>query len=127
MEMSEFATAEAHNAGAVVPIRHPITNELTDLKIEVRGRDSIAFRKAKKNADRSILRSLTEENPDEDLAEKLEVEIIASCTIGWEGVVVDGEEFLFSHENAIKFYTEAPAVREQVDRFLSRRVNFIKG
>jgi hypothetical protein len=53
--------------------------------------------------------------------------LLVSCTLGWKNVLdTDGNDIPFNAENVRKLYTSYPIVREQVDSFVSSRVNFLK-
>lgn len=53
-------------------------------------------------------------------------ELLATLTVDWTGFTMDGNDMSFSHANAIKLYTEVLAIREQVDRAVQVRANFIE-
>jgi phage/plasmid-associated DNA primase len=53
------------------------------------------------------------------------VELLAKCTKGWSGITESGKEVPFSYENAVKLYTKYLWLREQIDRFMADRSNFL--
>lgn len=116
-------TADAHEEGATVDIIG-IDLKPTDVKIHIVGKDSKTFERVEEAAKRKYLES---EGADEVSVE----DRLAEMTLGWEGVPDPREsefvELPFSKENAKLFYEKAPFVREQVNRFMSDRANFMKG
>lgn len=56
--------------------------------------------------------------------EEMQAEELAAITLGWEGVDWDGELFPYTHENAVKLYSEHRWIREQVIDFFGDRANF---
>ena len=125
MDISELCTAGAHNEGAEITIIHPVTREKTDLKITLLGIDSKAWRKAQKDMQRKVLAALANKSEiDED---EIEVEALAAVTTEWTGLVKDGQPVKFTKAACKALYKDAPAVRDQVDRFIGDRRNFIKG
>ena len=54
------------------------------------------------------------------------IEVLAACTLGWKGVVVDGAPLPCSRDNAIMLYTRFPWLREQVDQFVSDRSVYLQ-
>jgi hypothetical protein len=50
---------------------------------------------------------------------------MAKCTKGWSGITEGGVEVKFSYENAVKLYTKYLWLREQIDRFMADRSNFL--
>lgn len=63
---------------------------------------------------------------DVDEVERETMEILAVCTVAWEGVnTPQGEAIPCSLENARKLYEAYPVIREQVDAFVGNRANFI--
>lgn len=53
------------------------------------------------------------------------LEILVSCTKGWEHLQLNGKEFPFTKANARELYTRWPFIREQVDDFIHERANFL--
>lgn len=64
---------------------------------------------------------------DFDETETETLDLLASCTVGWENVLdIEGNAIEFSTENARKLYVNYPVVREQVDIFVANRAHFLK-
>jgi hypothetical protein len=60
------------------------------------------------------------------IQEEAGAQLLATVTIGWKGLKLGGGEYEYSHDNAIKLYTEYTWIKDQVDRFIADRKNFIK-
>lgn len=61
------------------------------------------------------------EQPNEN-----EIAVLTGITIGWENVnTAAGDPIVFTPENVSALYAY-PVIREQVDRFISNRANFLK-
>lgn len=50
--------------------------------------------------------------------------LYASVTLGWEGIVVNGQVLECNKENAQKFYAMVPFVLNQVSEFVEDQANF---
>lgn len=118
-------------AGAEMPVLHPVTGDaLTNDKgdamtITLVGTDSVEFK--------SIVRDRLRKQPaskakqvDLEEAEQRGIELLAKITQGWSGIQFEGKPLAFSYENAVKLYSELPWLKEQVDKFVADRSNFIK-
>lgn len=125
MDIEQLYTVDAHEAGADVVIRNPLTGEDTDIVITIKGIDSKAFRQARLNVRRKALEGMRD-GSDAD-ADAVASEILAKITIGWTGLTSKGEPVPFSEKTALELYKNAPPIREQIDEFISNRINFIKG
>jgi hypothetical protein len=61
---------------------------------------------------------------EESLAQQ--VETVASCVLEWEGFVNDGQPVPCTKENAIKYMTAAPWIREQFEELMNDHELFSK-
>lgn len=123
MNINTIFTADAHEEGAWVDILD-INMEPTPIRIHVVGKDSKRFQKIEEDAQRRYLES--------DGKDAVSVsERLAMMTNKWEHVPdpTKGPEWVdmeFSKENATLFYEKAPVMREQVNRAINNRANFMK-
>lgn len=128
MEIDSLLTLDAHSEGAELNILDPITGEPTDGFIMLMGGDSREWQRAMKRQRKAAVKLLEEKRPiteDDEIA--AEIEQLVAITIGWRGFESGKKEYKFSEEACRNFYTSSPPVRAQVERFVTRRVNFIKG
>lgn len=127
MELSQLATAEAHEEGAECNISDPLTNEPTDVYIRIMGADSAKWREQKKKQTNAVLEARAS---GKDLAvdfDAMDVSALVAVTLGWRGIMQDGEEYEFNAKNAKHLYTNSPSVVGQLLTFLSDGANFTKG
>lgn len=93
--------------------------------ITLLGADSDAFRKAQ---NRNLNKRLAKRNV-KMTAEELEAEtidLLAGVTVSWEGFQgIDGQPIPCNAQNAVALYTKYPFIREQADRFINERANFL--
>ncbi len=54
------------------------------------------------------------------------VDLCASLTLGWETFELDGAQFEYSAENARKVFSRFEWMREQAERFVGVRANFLQ-
>jgi hypothetical protein len=126
MELEKLSTAPSHEAGAECRIK--ANGEETDVFITIQGQDSKAYRKAKKRQMREFIEARKNEIDIDDLdTDRMDVELLADCTLGWRGITVNGEEYEFSRDNAVKLYTDAPEVARQLLQFIEDRAVFTNG
>lgn len=130
-EISEFETIDA----ADMPVKNPKTGKLVMLPgenapvtIKLAGRDSEIYRKISRelaNKRAETARNGDAQPSDEDL-ENEALDLLSALTLGWEGITANREPYPFSPENARKLYERLPWLREEVDRFVGNRANFMK-
>lgn len=117
MKLAELYTTDLHEDGAEVEIIDG-AGEKTGLFIKVMGVDSEVFRNHSKKQQRAYIDALRKEEEFDD--EALLVEGLVSVTIGWRGT---NEKF--TKELCEELYIKAPYVRDQVEKFMADRANFI--
>lgn len=115
---------------AWLTILHPVTGVETNMRILVASPDSAEYRKVNNRLRDKTLKDMARgRNAKQRTAEKIDAEgldMLTDVTLGWEGVVKNGEAIPFSRENVRSLYESFPAIREQVDEFLADRRNFFK-
>lgn len=130
-EISEFETTDV----ADMPVKNPKNGKpMMDGKlavvIKLAGRDSEIYRKvsrelANKRAE-AIRAAGADAQPTDDDLENEALDLLSALTLGWVGIAANGEPYPFSQENARKLYERLPWLREEVDRFVGNRANFMK-
>lgn len=116
-------------AGYEFELIYPVTGEGTGAFITVRGDASKtvqAYNRAQFNREQQKAKSGRNADkvvPIEEYIEKA-IEKAIIKTIGWRGIVVDGEELVFTESNAKKFYAENDWIREAVERESAEITNF---
>lgn len=135
MDLASLDTSKPEFATSVMEVKHPGTNKVLrvgpeddakPVSITMYGIDSERFREAEQALRNRALKQgrrikITAEDAEEDA-----IAILARCTAGWSGIVIDGTEVPFSTESAAKVYRRLRWLREQVDEFIADRANFLK-
>lgn len=130
IDLASIDTVKDANQGATVDLYHPTNGKDLGIKVTVLGRDSDKFRSVQAAQGRKRTAKLQKTNfrggVDANDIEKDGIELLAACTIGWAGMVLNGQEVPFSLENAIAIYTKYPWIKEQIDTAVSDRSLFTK-
>lgn len=132
IDLSSIDTVKGSNDGFDVQIYHPGTNEDLGITIKVLGKDSDKFITVSRGQNKKRMAKMTKGGfrttaiPVEEI-EQDSLMLLAACTVGWVGVVVDGKALDFNEDNAVMVYERFPWIREQVDAAMGDRANFIKG
>jgi RNase P protein component len=117
MKVAELYTTDLHEDGAEVEILDG-SGKKTGLFLKVMGVDSAVFRNHSKRQQRAYIDALRNDEDFDD--EEFVVDALVSATIGWRGT---NEKF--TKELCEELYRKAPYVRDQVDKFVADRANFI--
>ena len=123
-DLAKLDTAKVAEEGAELRVAHPTTGEDLGITITLIGTDSKTFRDISKSRATASLKKKTREI-DLDQNESDAVELLAKCTKGWTGITENGKEVAFSYDNAVQLYTKYLWLREQIDRFMADRSNFL--
>jgi hypothetical protein len=121
MDINLLVTKDVHNEGAEMQVIGP-DGKKTDFYIRLVGPDSDKLREIKAAAQRAAIAKLTE-GKDSSINT---ASFIAEATLGWRGLTHADQEIEFSREVAENLYINAPYICEQADKFIAKRVNFIK-
>ena len=132
--MYDLKSLAPNDAGEELKLLHPTTGEpLVDedgkpALILLVGMDSQQWRdEQRKQSIKRIKRTVG----DVDEAAELEqvgqnaIDLLVACTLDWSGIAWEGKDLEFSADNARMLYTELAWLRDQVDRFIGQRANFI--
>lgn len=115
--------------GAELEVLDPVTGETVGVFITLAGADSSVHRKATAMIAKRRMngaKGFRSKSFDPEKFEAESIEVLAACTLGWKGVVVDGAALPCGRDNAIKLYTRFPWLREQVDQFVSDRTEYLQ-
>ena len=123
-DLATLDTAKVAEEGAELRVAHPTTGEDLGITITLIGTDSKTFRDISKSRATASLKKKSREI-DLDQNEQDSIELLARCTKGWSGITENGKDIPFTHENAVKLYTKYLWLREQIDRFMADRSNFL--
>ena len=125
MDLKDLDVVAAANRGADVELVHPITREPLDATITILGRDSDEYRAAISEQARKRAQSRNKGAISFAEADDGAMEILVACTIGWDGIVENGDPIQFSLAEARRIYKKYPWIREQVDEALADRALFL--
>ena len=123
MDLSNFDTVKGSDEGAVLYVRHPVTNEKTDAWIKMAGPDSKLAKQRRAQVQRLLRGKRNVSDIDIDTLEKEALETRVALTLDW-GNIEDEGKLAFNEKNVRKVYAEYPWVAEQVDEFQGDRSNF---
>jgi hypothetical protein len=133
-EISEFETTDT----ADMPVKNPKTGKQMMLPggkapvtITLAGRDSEIYRKisrdlANRRAEVARAEGISEVQLSDAELDAEALDLLTALTLGWNGISSNKEPYPFSQENARKLYERLPWLREEVDRFVGNRANFMK-
>lgn len=133
IDLGSIDTVKGSNEGFDVQIYHPGTNEDLGIIIKILGKDSDEFIKVSRAQSKKRMAKMAKNGFRQTLRVPIEeveqdaIDLLASCTKGWIGVVIDGKEIECNVDNAKMLYTRFPWIREQVDVAIGDRANFIHG
>ena len=135
-DLAELDTTAMANEGFDVSIYHTKTGVDTGIIIRVLGQDSDSFikekrRQEKKQKDRMmkggfrINHLLSSEEQEQD-----NLKLLAAATIAWRQedkntITFEGAELECNEKNVIMIYSRIKDIREQIDRAVGDRANFI--
>jgi len=135
MDLGTIDLEKRSDAGAELELEHPVTGDVLmqegddekSIVINLAGIDSVAYRnKQRELQSKRIAKAARSRSRKGDfsVSDEDSCELLAACTMGWDGIVVDGEVVKFSVKAAYTLYMERPWIREQVDAFIGDRANF---
>lgn len=133
MDLSTLDTSELANQGALLELRDPAGNpvlqedgypvtltllgEDSDVVTQINNRNANQFLRGTAGSGQTVTAEMSRTN---------EINKFAAATVGWSGIVVDGEEVAFSADAAKGLYRRFPWIRDQVRAFIGDRANFTK-
>lgn len=129
VDLSQFDSVTLANKGVDIYLKDVRTGAKTKAYITIQGSDSDAFQAFRLEKEREMVEKVqrkeevklsTEENRKET------IETLTRFTLGWYGLTEGGKPLPFTIENAKMLYTKYPAIREQIDRAMVDRTNFLK-
>jgi hypothetical protein len=133
MNLSKFNTTVLANKGVEVELKDLKTGAGAGAYITILGTDSETYQALKEERAREAAARI-ESGKGNDLSRdellRLTVETLARCTTGWRNLDAEEEDgggaLVFSHEAAVKLYTKYPAIRDQINREIADRANFVR-
>lgn len=131
MDLSQFEVEDTDVAR--MPVVSPVTGEpLTaddgsPVTISLISQDSQKFRSLRRKAiDRRLKNRGARQTYTAAQAEADSIEALCDATVGWENVVLDGEQLECTPDNVRKVYKRLPWLVTQVDAFVADLANFMQ-
>lgn len=130
MDLSAFSSASED--GATLHLKGPDgallhQDDGSPITIKLAGNDSKRWRGCMDRVGDSRLKKVVPGRPSNyTMAEQRDdaCTLLASVTLSWQGIIVDGTPMECTAENAKKLYQRFNWIREQVDEFVGERRNF---
>lgn len=134
-DLDALDTKTPSENGVDMPVRDLKGEQMTDkngkkVSIRVKGPDSDTYRRMtrlqiRKRMERSAKGEKLDDDADAEANENDAIEIMAACTVGWQGINdKGGNPIPCSPQNATTLYKRYPTIRDQIDVFISSRANF---
>jgi hypothetical protein len=132
VDLSIFDTKTLADQGFDLDIADIRTGQPSGFRVRILGVDSEVMQQRIRDEAERIAEAMKRdqrlnETPEESRARRIERLVLA--TVGWsDNAVILGEAFPFSADNARRLYTDPrfPHIREQVERGIQNRVNFLR-
>jgi len=130
-DLSNLDTSAAAEMGAVLDVLHPTENLPIGVRITLAGADSDIYQKFVNKAANKVRQRIKPGRPYTPPSQEEENErgiaLLVACTLGWEGMIMNGKEYPFTPENARVLYANPGYtwLRTQVDEFIGDRSNFL--
>jgi len=131
MDLSRYNVSKMAEKGANLelldPEDEPLMHNKKPVTIKLLGTDSKVWRNMNRDRSRELsykMQKKRKKQIDFTMSEEDTCEMLAACTLGWEGIEVNGKTLEFSIEAACEMYIDHLWIREQVDAFIGDRANF---
>lgn len=136
MDLSKFNITKQAELGANLELLDPNDEPLfykdgkkkkVPVTIKLLGMDSKVWRNKNRDVQRERIAKMTRKkskNVDHTVSDEDACDMLALCTIGWDGIDEDGKPLEFSYDAAYKMYMSQIWIREQADTFIADRANF---
>lgn len=114
---------------AKIELKHPTSGDRLGIFLLIAGKDSETFKSAMRDRYAKRIASVKQHgdaNPTSDDIDAENLTLLTRCVLGFENVVVDGEELEFSPEAARELLATYPWIYEQVDMHVGDRGNFLR-
>lgn len=128
-DLEELATKETSEQGVKMVVEDiygkPVKDSNgDDVYIILAGADSKRFKEGSVEARKAVMAG--KRKMEEQDIEAIGHYTKAECTLGWSGIVANGEAVECNKENAQALYERYPDLNDQVATFMADRANFIK-
>ncbi|WP_297803401.1 hypothetical protein [uncultured Brevundimonas sp.] len=129
MDFAQLDTCKLADDGVqhhiVGPDGAPLYTDDKPVTLTLLGADSAKLTAISNQHANAILRNRNQMQVTAELAMTNEIKRLAAATVGWDGIVLEGEPLPFSEDNAAMLYRRFPWLRDQVRTFIDDRANFL--
>lgn len=128
VDLSCFDTVMRANQGVEMELKSLKTGQPSGAFITLLGQDSDVFRSTKEERSRQIEERVLAGNTEEFTPQEREdflCELLARCTVASRGLLKNGQPLHLDKAAAYELYKTMPAIREQVNRYVGDRANFV--
>jgi len=129
LDLAALDTKKGAEEGFQLELRHPTTKKPLGIWIHVLGSDSDAYRAHMDEVERQISKAVIDERRTDFTHEEKqarEIEHLIAVTRGWsDNITLDGAKLSFSQDAARKLYARFRWIREQLDKAVHDRANFL--
>lgn len=123
-DLSKLDTSKKANAGIDFQVLD-FDGKPTGIVIKIVGVDSDIYNTFQREQLDKMLADRASEGTKAPDPLDAEVSMLAACTLGWSGLVLDGQELPFSDENAKMLYRRFAWLRNRIDRAIGNRSLFL--
>lgn len=127
-DLSTLDLTKTANDGGWLTLRHPVTDVELPIKIKLAGAESDAYKQAERDHTNRRLREMQRGGKMPSVtAESVEAQalkILATVTLDWEGVELDGAPLPFNKQNAETLYKRFAWIQRQAEAFIGDPANF---
>jgi hypothetical protein len=130
-DLNDLDVRSAAAEGAEVELYHPVTGKGLSIFVTVVGKDSEDFKDVQSHQNRRRMGKMAKggQRAALNLGDDVDadrIELLALCTRGWRGMVLNGQAVAFSAQAAESLYMKYPWMAEQVDQAIGDRSLFMK-
>lgn len=122
IDLASLDARAAADAGAELELVHPVSRAGLGVFLTLEGADSGHWREAMLRA----VEKRKDRRPSPEEARAQGIDVLASCTIAWRNVHLDGCNLPCTRENARALYGRFEWIREQAEAFCYDRGNFLR-
>ena len=126
LDLSSLDLVAKSDAGFRLELVHPASQDALGVFVTVAGTDSKRYADLQREVADKRLNKRGPKRNDFAFYEEEARRVVAGCVMGWDGVVVDGEELPYTEANALALLERFPWIREQVQTAMGDRGNYLQ-
>lgn len=122
-DLAALDVSQKSEDGRALEICDPDTGEELGISIVLRGSESDTYKRTAR-AQINKYRNMPKSKMTIEQIEADAIELLASCTVSWSGIDLDGAELPCNRANATMLYTRFGWIKRLVDAFVSDEANY---